>query len=134
MDLKTYFEKTRGMGVLSTADGNGAVNAAVYARPHVMEDGGLAFIMRDRLTHHNLQSNARAAYLFREEGGGYKGLRLHLTKTSEENGTDRVKDICRRCKIDSEPDAVRFLVQFRIDRELPLVGAGDPPDYPAETG
>lgn len=134
MELKNYFEKTRGLGILSTADSEGAVNAAVYARPHVLDDGGLAFIMRDRLTHHNLQSNPRAAYLFREGGGGYKGLRLHLTKTHEESGTDRVKDLCRRCKIDGNPDAVRYLVMFRIDKELPLIGAGDSPDYPAETG
>jgi len=134
MDLKSYFENTRGLGVLSTADDQGRVNTAVYARPHVLEDGSLAFIMRDRLTHHNLQSNTRAAYLFREEGGGYKGVHLHLTKTFEESGTDRVKDLCRRCKIEIKPDAVRFLVTFKIDRELPLVGAGDKSDYPAVRG
>lgn len=134
MDLKKYFEKTRGMGVLSTADGEGTVNAAVYARPHILDDGSLAFIMRDRLTHHNLQSNPHAAYLFREEGGGFKGLRLHLTKIHEESGTDQVKDLCRRCKIDDKPDAVRFLVAFKIDREMPLIGAGDSPDYPTERG
>ena len=132
MDLKKYFEKTRGLGVLSTADDEGIVNTAVYARPHVLEDGSLAFIMRDRLTHHNLQSNPRAAYLFREGSSGYKGLRLHLTKTHEESGTDRVKDLCRRCKIGYKPDAVRYLVSFKIDRELPLIGAGESPDYPAE--
>ncbi len=49
MNLKTYFDETKGLGVLSTADGKGRVNAAVYARPHMMEDGGLAFIMRDHL-------------------------------------------------------------------------------------
>jgi hypothetical protein len=130
MDLKNYFENTRGMGVLSTADDQGKVNAAVYARPHFLEDGSLAFIVRDRLTHHNLQPNPHAAFLFREEGTGYKGVRLHLTKTLEESGTDRVKDLCRRCKIDDKPDAVRFLVAFTIDRELPLVGAGEPDGYP----
>lgn len=131
MDLKSYFEKTRGLGILSTAGSDGAVNAAVYARPQVLEDGSLAFIMRDRLTHHNLQSNPHAAYLFREDGKGYKGLRLHLTKIHEESATDRVRDLCRRCRIDERPDAVRFLVAFRIDRELPLIGTGDSPDYPA---
>jgi len=68
-DLKTYFENTEGIGVLSTADAEGRVDAAVYSRPHSMEDGTLAFIMRDRLTHRNLQSNPHAAYLFIEKGG-----------------------------------------------------------------
>ena len=125
MNLKTYFDETKGLGVLSTADKDGRVNAAVYARPHVMEDGSLAVIMRDRLTHNNLTSNPHAAYLFREEGSGYKGIRLHLTKTREESGTELVKDLCRRCRIEDQPDAVRFLVVFTVDRQLPLIGAGD---------
>jgi hypothetical protein len=42
MDLKDYFEKTSGLGVLATADSNGLVDMAVYARPNVMEDGVVA--------------------------------------------------------------------------------------------
>lgn len=128
MNMKTYFEETKGMGVLSTADDAGRVNAAVYARPHVMEDGSLALIMRDRLSHSNLQSNPHAAFLFREAGPGYKGLRLHLTKTHEESGTPLVKDLCRRCRIDDKPDAVRHLVVFKTDKELPLIGDGESPE------
>jgi hypothetical protein len=128
MNLKDYFEANKGMGVLSTADEQGRVNAAVYARPHVFEDGSLAFIMRDRLSHANLQSNAKAAYLFREEGSGYSGLRLHLTKTREESGTPLVTELCRRCKIADKPDAVRHLVAFRVDKELPLIGPGESPE------
>ena len=64
MELEDYFKKTKGTGVLATSDKYGKVNAAVYARPHFLEDGALAFIMRDRLTHHNLESNPNAAYLF----------------------------------------------------------------------
>lgn len=64
MDRRKYFADTKGTGVLSTADGDGQVKVAVYARPHVMEDGTLGFIMRDRLSHHNLQTNPHAAYLF----------------------------------------------------------------------
>lgn len=128
MNLKTYFEETKGTGVLSTADGTGRVNAAIYARPHVMEDGSVAFVMRDRLSHHNLQSNPHAAFLFREETSGYKGLRLHLTKISEETDTPLVEELCRRCKIDGNPDAVRHLVVFKIEKELPLIGAGESPD------
>ena len=125
MDLKSYFTETPGMGVLSTADGDGRVNAALYARPHVMDDGTLAFIMRDRLTHHNLKSNFSAAYLFRESGDRARGVRLHLEKVHEETGTPRIRDLCRRCRRDETPDAVRHLVIFRIARELPLVASGE---------
>jgi hypothetical protein len=64
MSLKEYFDTTKGIGFLFTADGDGQVDAAIYARPHFMEDGTMAFIMRDRLSHHNLQSNPHATFLF----------------------------------------------------------------------
>lgn len=126
MNLDTYFKNVQGLGVLSTADAEGRVNAAVYARPHIMDDGSVAFIMRDRLTHHNLQSNAHAAFLFREAGNGYKGIRLHLTKTHAETDTERVKTLCRRCKIKGDPDETRHLVIFSVDRQLALIGADGP--------
>ena len=124
MNIKAYFDQTKGFGVLSTADSEGRVNAAVYSRPHVMEDGQLAFIMRDRLTHSNIQSNPYATFLFREDGPGYKGQRLYLTKVSEEQDTDRLYQLRRRTSpTDAEKDGPRFLVFFRLDKTLPLVGA-----------
>lgn len=123
MDLKEYFENTKGFGVLATADGEGKVDAAVYARPHFMEDGSVAMIMRDRLTHHNLQTNPHAAYLFHEDSPGYKGKRLFLTKLREEQDTELLQSLRRRQYID-EKDETRFLVFFQIDKELPLVGSG----------
>jgi hypothetical protein len=38
MDLKEYFTSTNGLGVLSTADEKGKVNAAVYSKPQVIDD------------------------------------------------------------------------------------------------
>jgi hypothetical protein len=123
MNLKDYFENTKGVGVLATADGDGKVDAAVYARPHVMEDGTLAVIMRDRLTHHNLQSNPHATYLFIEEGRGYRGKRLFISKVREEQDTDLLNTLRRRQYLD-EKDEAKFLVFFKLDKELPLIGAG----------
>ena len=54
MEIRDYFDNTKGLGVLSTADAMGKVNAVLYSRPHVMADGTLAFIMRDRMTHGNV--------------------------------------------------------------------------------
>jgi hypothetical protein len=123
MNLKEYFENTKGIGVLATADSDGKVDAAVYARPHVMEDGTLAVIMRDRLTHHNLLSNPYATYLFKEEGPGYKGKRLFITKVREEEGSELLNSLRRRQYLD-EKDEAKFLVFFKLDKELPLIGTG----------
>jgi hypothetical protein len=124
MDLKEYFENTEGSGILATADGNGQVDAAIYGRPHFMDDGTIALIMRDRLTHHNLQSNSHACYMFIEKGPGYKGKRFFLTKVREEQDSELLQSVRRRQYID-EKDESKFLVFFNIDRELPLVGTGE---------
>lgn len=126
MDLKMYFEKTSGLGILSTADYSGKVDAAVYSRPHFMDDGTVAFIMRDRLTHNNLQSNPHAAYLFKEAGEGYAGKRLFLTKVGEEKETERLYKLRRRSyPSDKERRESKYLVFFSVDKTLPLIGPGD---------
>ena len=124
MSLKEYFDTTKGIGVLATADSDGKVDAALYARPHFMEDGTAALIMRDRLSHHNLQSNPHAAYLFKEEGPGYRGKRLYLSKVREEQNTELLESLRRR-KWTQGNGEDRFLVFFKVDKELPLVGDGN---------
>lgn len=125
MDLKTYFKETKGTGVLATSDRDGNVDAAIYSRPHFMEDGTVALIMKDRLSHANLRSNPRATFLFTEEGRGYKGVRLFMTKIREEKDSDllfrlRQRTYPEKGPIENDP---RFLVFFNIDKDLPLVGS-----------
>jgi len=121
MKLRDYFENTKGKGILSTADRNGKVNSAVYSRPHFIEDGKLAFIMRDRLSHSNLLSNPHAAYLFIEDGPGYKGKRLYMSMVREEKNVDQIESLQRR-KNEITVNEDRFLVFFELDQERPLVG------------
>lgn len=126
MDLQQYFDGTKGTGVLATADNSGKVDVALYARPHVLEDGTIAFIMADRLTHHNLQSNPHAAYLFVESKEMYEGKRLFLKKISDEKNSERIKAIRRSCLCNEEKESDgkdRYLVIFKLENELPLVGS-----------
>ena len=123
MSLKEYFDTTKGVGVLSTADSDGQVDAAIYGRPHFMEDGTMAFIMRDRLSHHNLQSNPHATYLFKEEGAGYRGKRLFMSKVREEENTELLESLRRRKTVYGNGED-RFLVFFTLDKQLPLIGDG----------
>lgn len=125
MDLKEYFETVKGTGVLATADSNGKVDVAIYGRPHVMEDGTVAFIMADHLSHENLQSNPHAAYLFIEAGGGYQGRRMYLTKVKEETDPERIAALRRRPApggYHPSEGEQRFLVHFRLEQVRPLVG------------
>ena len=126
MTLSGYFEKAKGKGIIATADSKGKVGMAVYARPHFMNEKTAVFIMADHLMHKNLQSNPNASYLFVEEGSGYKGKRLYLTKIKEEADPDLVKQLRRRgcCPVDeSYKQGKRFVVYFKVNKVLPLIGA-----------
>lgn len=125
MDLLSYFEETKGKGILATADDQGYVDVAVYARPHIIDKDTIAFIMPDRLTHQNLQSNIHAAYLFIEEGRGYKGVRLFVSKVREEEDSKLLRSLRRRkYAAEQEEEASRFLVFFKVRKILPLIGSG----------
>lgn len=123
MELATYFEDAKGVGVLSTADSSGKVNAAIYSKPHFMEDGTLAFIMRDRLTHANINSNPHAAFLFLENNSGYRGKRLYLRKVREEKESSLLYQLKRRENKSQSKDGKEslFLVFFELEKELPLI-------------
>jgi len=124
MDLKDYFENTEGTGILATADADGKVDVAVYARPHVVDAENIGLIMRDRLSHHNLQTNPYAVYMFIEKAKGYQGKRFYLYKTRDETDPEVIEEIRRKPKRQySDPtDEDAYLVYFRVDRVRPLVG------------
>jgi hypothetical protein len=126
MKLSEYFEKAKGRGVIATADSKGKVGAAVYGRPHFINEKTVAFIMADRLMHKNLQSNPYATYLFMEAKERYLGKRLYLTKIKEEKDKSLIDQIRRKesCPVDEGyKKGTRFLVYFKIDKVLPLIGA-----------
>ncbi len=124
MDLKNYFETTTGLGILATADSDGNVDLAVYSRPHVLDGETVAFIMADRLSHRNVQSNPKAAFLFKEDGGGYKGIRLYIEKIGEEKNSPLIDEM-RKKKHGTDTageEKDRFLVRFRVTSTRPLTG------------
>jgi hypothetical protein len=124
MNLSDYFENVQGLGVLATADSDGTVDLAIYAKPHVIDETTIAFVMRERLTHQNLKSNSHAAYMFVEQGEGYAGKRLYLTKIREETNTSLVEMLRRKQPeiCDLYDDSNKYLVHFHIDDIWPLVG------------
>jgi hypothetical protein len=124
MNLSDYFENTQGLGILATANEDGMVDLAIYAKPHVIDETTITFIMRERMSRQNLKSNPQAAYMFVEQGKEYAGKRLYLTRIREESNTSVVEmfrkqqpEICS-----PEDDSNKYLVHFRIDDIRPLVG------------
>jgi hypothetical protein len=135
MSLANYFENVKGVGVLGTADPAGKVDLAIYARPHVIDEETVAFIMGDRLSHRNVVANPHAAYLFLEDTEGYNGLRMYLTKTLEETDPKKIEAMRRKSRVAEDFAATeRFLVHFKVDEVRPLVKAQSESNLPSAVG
>lgn len=124
MQLRDYFSTTVGTGVMATASESGEVDTALYASPHFISDDTVAFIMRDRLTRANLQTNPRANYMFIEHTHGFKGMRLFLQMIEESTDQDAIESLSRRNVSEEQNKALgqRFLVTFKVVKALQLVG------------
>ena len=124
MSLIDYFENSKGLGILATSNSNGAVDTAIYAKPHFIDEEKCLFLMADKCSHVNLKENPRATYIFIEKTEHYKGKRLYLTKTKE-TVDDELAAAIRRKKHgcpDCDGEKKTFIVYFKIDHIRPLVG------------
>lgn len=125
MTLNEYFTNTRGIGILSTADQQGHPTSAIYARPTVLSDGTLTFLMRERLSYQNICANPHATYMFIESGDGYQGTRLYLQKIDEMNDPQLAQQLTRN-SLTPEQDqekGPKHLVRFSVEKALALIGA-----------
>lgn len=125
MILSDYLSEKNGLGVLSTANRKGEVNSAVYAKPHYLDNGNVAFIMRDRLTHANLCENPQASFLFVEKDTAYQGIRLSLYMVDQITDPDIISRLAR--KEYPHQDEKRFFVSFKVEKVLQLVGSEELP-------
>ncbi len=127
MKLSEYFEKAKGIGVLSTTDASGRVNQALYTHPQFLSgdnDGTCSFIMANRLTHDNVWHNPSASYLFIEEGEDYVGKRLSLKLIAEQSDPEDIKEVRRRNSPPISEEESKYLVHFHIEWVRPLIGNG----------
>ena len=92
-----------------------------------IDEETIAFIMAERLSHENLQSNPSACYVFMEDGDKFVGKRLYLTKTGEENNSELIEQLRRKRHYIAHEEYYKenkYLVYFNIDKVLPLIGSG----------
>jgi hypothetical protein len=125
MNLHEYFSSVSGTGVLSTSNDKGEVDSAIYAVPHVIDSHNIQFIMRNRLSRSNLKTNDKACYLFIEKSNGFKGVRLYLRMTGEEQNKEKIKAMSRRPSKGNDDCGERFLVSFSVEKALTLIGGNE---------
>jgi hypothetical protein len=64
----------------------------------------------------------QAHYLFIEHEHGFHGVRLSLEMTGEEQDQEKIAALSRRSYKDEKGEDDRFLVSFRVDKALVLIG------------
>lgn len=127
MDLNQYFNEHDGVGVLSTADRDGRVNSAIFARPYVDESGTIIFVAARHRSLENLQANPSASFLFKEQGSGYKGLRLDLKLSSIIDNSEKIDKFRKEnsgALYERYRDVDAVLALFELEAQRPLVGDG----------
>jgi hypothetical protein len=113
-----------GRGVIGTADANGAVNLAVFATPHVIDEETLAWGFTEGRSLANLKENPHASYLYLAPSRGYSGWRLALTlikETGEGELLASVKEAAMRAAGPQAGAAVKRVVYFKVDEVRPLI-------------
>ena len=120
MSLEEFFKNSKGTGILATADADGNVDIALYTKPFVIDEKTVAFIMLNKLSYNNLQSNPKAAYMFLQEN--YQGKRLYLKKIKEEKDQAKINEMLRRKYDDKDVLAKeKSLVYFEIEKDIPIL-------------
>jgi hypothetical protein len=113
-----------GKGVMATAAADGSVNTAIYAPPHLSDDGTAAWGMTEGRTHMNVRGNPNASYLYIAPGNGYRGVRLTLKlKEIRDSGNllETIRSRTRQSSGEEAAMAVRYAAFFEIVEERPLV-------------
>ncbi|HSM00577.1 MAG TPA: pyridoxamine 5'-phosphate oxidase family protein [Candidatus Limnocylindria bacterium] len=116
--------KPGGIGVIATAAPDGSVNTAIYAPPHLSDDGTAAWGMSEGRTYRNVRGNPNASYLYIAPGDGYRGVRLTMKLKEIRDSGDLLETIRSRTKQSSGEGAaiaVKYVAFFEIVEERPLV-------------
>ena len=116
--------KSGGKGVMATADADGSVNMAIYAPPHLGDDGTVVWGMTEGRTNRNIRGNPNASYLYIAPGDGYQGVRLTLKlKEIQDSGNflETIRSRTKQSSGEAAAIAVKYVVFFEIVEERPLV-------------
>lgn len=122
-ELRQYFKETKGSGVLVTSDSQGKVDALVFPKPIIDENGYIVFISQDAVLSKNLKENPRALFVFTEYTKPNKGIRLELVKSHEDYETE-IRYSLKHQEFSKKNSATRFLYFFKLENKLPLLERG----------
>ena len=128
--LMEYFNKQPRIGVLSTANKEGRVDAAVFGSPQMTDEKTVIMALGKNRTFEYLRENPNAVFIIVEQGEtimDWKGLRVYL-RMKECATSGEVLETYKRgiARVVGEEAAamVYAVVTFEVAEVRPLVDAG----------
>jgi hypothetical protein len=128
--LISFFNEQPRIGVLSTANREGKVNAGVFASPMMLDEQTVIMGLGQNRTLQNLQENPHAAFTIVKPGEtlqNRKGLRVYLKMHTCEKEGKQLDQIRSRIAAMAGETAARNVVAcviFQVTEVRPLVDSG----------
>ncbi|MFA7563493.1 MAG: pyridoxamine 5'-phosphate oxidase family protein [Methanoculleus sp.] len=128
--LMDYFNKQPRLGVLSTANKEGKIDAAVFGSPMMVDEKTVVMGLGNNRTFAYLQENPNAVFTIMEQGAtlaDWKGLRVYLKMKEYKTSGETLDDYRRKVAEAAGEDAAAMIhasVTFEIGEVRPLIDMG----------
>ena len=129
-ELMEQFNNPARMGTLSTSDGEGNLNAAVFNSLQMVDENTVAMAIGDNRSLANMRKHPKAVSLFFEPDPNpfaWKGARLYLDVVDiEEEGDlfDSLVVFVRRAAGDQAAQGIKAAITFKITDVRTLIDSG----------
>lgn len=128
--LMDYFNKQPRIGILSTANREGKVNAAVFGSPRMVDEKTVVMGLGKNRTLDYLQQNPHAVYTILEPGEtlmDWKGLRVYLKLKDCATSGKKLEDYKREVAAALGEGAAKMMhatLTFEVTEVRPIVDMG----------
>ncbi|BBL67872.1 pyridoxamine 5'-phosphate oxidase family protein [Methanoculleus chikugoensis] len=128
--LMDYFNKQPRLGVLSTANKEGKIDAAVFGSPMMVDEKTVVMGLGNNRTFAYLQENPNAVFTIMEQGAtlaDWKGLRVYLKMKNYATSGETLETYRRQIAAAAGEDAAAMIhasVTFEVGEVRPLIDMG----------
>jgi hypothetical protein len=126
-ELREMFNKRPRIGALSTTDGKGNVNVAVFGSPQMIDDNTIVMGIGNNRSYRNLLENSKAAFIIMEPGQTapeWKGVRVYLEAVTIESAGElynKIKEEITNRLGKQAGEMIKAAIRFTITEVRPLI-------------
>jgi len=126
-ELREMFNKRPRIGALSTSDGKGNVNVAVFGSPQMIDDNTIVMGIGNNRSYKNLLENPKAAFIVVEPGSTtpeWKGVRVYLEAVTIETAGElynKIKEEITNRLGKQSGEMIKAAIRFKITEVRALI-------------